>query len=35
MGTVVIGAFDDDAADRLLHMEDDERAMYIMSVGRR
>jgi hypothetical protein len=31
---VVVGAFDDDVAERLLQMEDDERAVYIMPVGR-
>ena len=32
MGTVVVGAFDNDAAERLLQMEDDERAVCIMPV---
>ncbi len=34
LGTVVVGAFDDDEVERLLHMQDDERALYIMPVGR-
>ena len=34
MGTVVVGAFDNDAAERLLQMEDDERAVCIMPVER-
>ncbi|MFV9677684.1 MAG: nitroreductase family protein [Methanosarcinales archaeon] len=34
LGTVVVGAFDDDEVGRLLQMEDDERALCIMPVGR-
>ncbi len=34
LGTVVVGAFDDDGVERLLQMQDDERALYIMPVGR-
>ena len=34
LGTVVVGAFDDDEVERLLQMEDDERALCIMPVGR-
>jgi len=33
LGTVVVGAFDDDEVERLLQMGDDERALYIMPVG--
>jgi SagB-type dehydrogenase family enzyme len=34
LGTVVVGAFDDDEVEKLLQMEDDERALCIMPVGR-
>jgi len=34
LGTVVVGAFDDDEVERLLHMQDNERALCIMPVGR-
>ena len=34
LGTVVVGAFDDDGVERLLQMQDDERALCIMPVGR-
>ena len=34
LGTVVVGAFDDDEVERLLQMQDDERALCIMPVGR-
>jgi SagB-type dehydrogenase family enzyme len=34
LGTVVVGAFDDDEVKKLLQMEDDERALCIMPVGR-
>jgi len=34
LGTVVVGAFDDDGVERLLRMQDVERALYIMPVGR-
>ncbi|MCD4798120.1 MAG: SagB/ThcOx family dehydrogenase, partial [Methanosarcinales archaeon] len=34
LGTVVVGAFDDDEVWRLLQMQDDERALCIMPVGR-
>jgi SagB-type dehydrogenase family enzyme len=33
LGTVVVGAFDDDEVERLLQMEDDEQALCIMPVG--
>ncbi len=35
LGTVVVGAFDDGEVERLLQMQDDERAVCIMPVGRR
>ena len=34
LGTVVVGAFDDGGVERLLQMQDDERALCIMPVGR-
>jgi len=34
LGTVVVGAFDDDEVGKLLQMLDDERALCIMPVGR-
>ena len=34
LGTVVVGAFDDGEVERLLQMQDDERALCIMPVGR-
>ena len=34
LGTVVVGAFDDGEVERLLQMQDDERAVCIMAVGR-
>ena len=34
LGTVVVGAFDDDGVEKLVQMEDDERAVCIMPVGR-
>lgn len=34
LGTVVVGAFDDGGVERLLQMEDDERAVCNMPVGR-
>ena len=34
LGTVVIGAFDDGGVEKLLQMQDDERALCIMPVGR-
>ena len=34
LGTVVVGGFDDDEVERLLPMQDDERAVCIMPVGR-
>ena len=34
LGTVVVGAFDDDEVEKLLQMQDDERAVCIMPVGR-
>jgi len=34
LGTAVVGAFDDDEVERLLQMQDDERALCIMPVGR-
>ncbi|MCK4929106.1 MAG: SagB/ThcOx family dehydrogenase [Methanosarcinales archaeon] len=34
LGTVVVGAFDDEEVERLLQMGDDERALCIMPVGR-
>ena len=34
LGTVVIGAFDDDEVESMLQMKDDERALCIMPVGR-
>jgi len=33
LGTVVVGAFDDDEVERVLQMQDDERALCIMPVG--
>ena len=35
LGTVVVGAFDDDGVEKLLQMQDDERALCIMPVGKR
>jgi SagB-type dehydrogenase family enzyme len=34
LGTVVVGAFDDGGVEKLLQMQDDERALCIMPVGR-
>jgi len=34
LGTVVVGAFDDGGVERLLRMQNDERALCIMPVGR-
>jgi nitroreductase len=34
LGTVVVGAFDDGKVERLWEMQDDERALCIMPVGR-
>jgi len=34
LGTVVVGAFSDDEVERLPQMQDDERALCIMPVGR-
>ena len=34
LGTVVVGAFHDDEVEKLLQMQDDERALCIMPVGR-
>jgi SagB-type dehydrogenase family enzyme len=34
LGTVVVGAFDDDGVERLLQMQDDERALCIMPAGK-
>ncbi len=34
LGTVVVGAFDDGRVEKLLQMQDDERALCIMPVGR-
>jgi SagB-type dehydrogenase family enzyme len=34
LGAVVVGAFDDNEVERLLQMQDDERALCIMPVGR-
>jgi len=33
LGTVVVGAFDDGGVEKLLQMQDDERALCIMPVG--
>jgi SagB-type dehydrogenase family enzyme len=35
LGTVAIGAFSDEEVKRVLKMEDDERPLYIMPIGRR
>ena len=34
LGTVAVGAFDDDDVKQLLNMEEDEDPLYIMPVGR-
>ena len=34
LGTVVVGTFDDDEGERLFQMEDDERTVCIMPLGR-
>ena len=34
LGTVVVWAFNNDGVERLLQMQDDERAVCIMPVGR-
>ncbi len=35
IGTVVIGAFDDSAVKKIMHMEERERPLYIMPVGKK
>ena len=35
LGTVVVGAFEDDKIKKVVGMTDDERPLYIMSVGKR
>jgi len=35
LGTVVIGAFDDNEVKKIMNMQDDEQPLYIMPVGRK
>ncbi|NOQ68376.1 nitroreductase, partial [Patescibacteria group bacterium] len=35
LGTVVIGAFDDNEVKKIMNMQDEEQPLYIMPVGKK